>query len=189
MCLHYFHACTWPVTVGAVRFCQLRQTRVILVAACCSRACAKNRRPTANLSEEAIKIITQTCKVIKTVYQKYIKTSARVGYAPPVWKRAQVQGLKESRLTIRGTRIGALSHLRRFGQVSSYSPKRLVNQGAMLWERSAQGWRRAKHKTYGPFDDHWVILWRILRRIWPSLVYRLGLLYSPIAFLLRYNGL
>ena len=25
-----------------------------------------------------------------------------MGYAPPVWKRAQVQGLKESRLTIRG---------------------------------------------------------------------------------------
>ena len=24
------------------------------------------------------------------------------GYAPPVWKRAQVPGLKESRLTIRG---------------------------------------------------------------------------------------
>ena len=31
-----------------------------------------------------------------------MKTSARVGYAPPVWKRAQVQGLKESRQTIRG---------------------------------------------------------------------------------------
>ena len=35
-------------------------------------------------------------------YIKNIKTSATVGYAPPVWKRAQVQGLKESRLTIRG---------------------------------------------------------------------------------------
>ena len=31
-----------------------------------------------------------------------MKTSARVGYAPPVLKRAQVKGLKESRLTIRG---------------------------------------------------------------------------------------
>ena len=40
--------------------------------------------------------------MIKSVYQKYISTSARVGYAPPFWKRAQVQGLKESRLTIRG---------------------------------------------------------------------------------------
>ena len=29
----------------------------------------------------------------KTVYQKYIKTSARVGYAPPDWKRAEVQGV------------------------------------------------------------------------------------------------
>ena len=28
---------------------------------------------------------------MKTVYQKYIKTSARVSYAPPAWKRAQVQ--------------------------------------------------------------------------------------------------
>ena len=38
----------------------------------------------------------------KKVYQKYIKTSTREGYAPPVWKRAQVQGLKEFRQTIRG---------------------------------------------------------------------------------------
>ena len=35
--------------------------------------------------------------MIKTIYRKYIKTC----YAPPVWKCAQVQGLKESRLTIR----------------------------------------------------------------------------------------
>ena len=42
------------------------------------------------------------CKVIKTVYQKYIKAFTGVDYAPPVWKRAQAQGLKESRLTIRG---------------------------------------------------------------------------------------
>ena len=39
---------------------------------------------------------------MKIGYQKYIKTSARVGYAPPVWKLTQVQGLKESRLTRRG---------------------------------------------------------------------------------------
>ena len=31
-----------------------------------------------------------------------VQTSAIVGYAPPVWKRAQVQGLKELRQTIRG---------------------------------------------------------------------------------------
>ena len=62
----------------------------------------KGRGPTANKNGEAIKIITQSCKVIKTVYQKYITIFARVGYAPPVWKRAQVQGLKESRLTIKG---------------------------------------------------------------------------------------
>ena len=49
-----------------------------------------------------MKIITRISKVIKTVYQEYIKTSARVGYAPPVLKRAHVKELKESRLTIRG---------------------------------------------------------------------------------------
>ena len=41
-------------------------------------------------------------KVREIVYQKYIKTSARVRYAPPVCKRAQVQGMKESLQTIRG---------------------------------------------------------------------------------------
>ena len=39
--------------------------------------------------------------MIKIVYQKYTNASARVGYAPPIWKRAQVKGLKESRPTIR----------------------------------------------------------------------------------------
>ena len=38
----------------------------------------------------------------KTVYEKYMNTSARAGYTLPVWKWAQVQGLKESRLSIRG---------------------------------------------------------------------------------------
>ena len=28
--------------------------------------------------------------MVKAVDQKYVRTSARVGYAPPVWKRAQV---------------------------------------------------------------------------------------------------
>ena len=39
----------------------------------------------------------------KTVCHKYdfIKTSARVGYAPHVWKRAQAQGLNDYRLIIR----------------------------------------------------------------------------------------
>ena len=60
------------------------------------------RGPTAIPSGEAIKITTQICKVIKTVCQNYIKTSARVGYVPPVLKRAHVQGLKESRLSIGG---------------------------------------------------------------------------------------
>ena len=37
---------------------------------------------------------------IKTVYQKYIKTSARVAMLCPSGR--EVQGIKESRLTIRG---------------------------------------------------------------------------------------
>ena len=48
------------------------------------------------------KIISKLCKVIKIVYQKYVPTSDRAGYAPPIRKRAHVQGLKESRITIRG---------------------------------------------------------------------------------------
>ena len=47
------------------------------------------------------KIISQTSNVIKTVYQIYIKTTARVGYVLSFLGRAQVQELKESRLTIR----------------------------------------------------------------------------------------
>ena len=54
-----------------------------------------------------------------------------------------------------GTKIGALSPLRRFGQVQLYS--RLVSQSGMLQERSVQGCRRAKHKTNSPLDDNWVI--------------------------------
>ena len=33
--------------------------------------------------------------MIEIVYQKYIKTSTRVGYALPIWKQAWVKGLKE----------------------------------------------------------------------------------------------
>ena len=51
-----------------------------------------------------------------------------------------------------------LSPLRRFEQGPSYSPNHLVSQSAMLKERSVQGCKRAKHKTYSPFDDKWVIL-------------------------------
>ena len=41
-----------------------------------------------------MKIITQTCGVIKQYIKKYIKASTREGYAAPVEKWAQVQGLK-----------------------------------------------------------------------------------------------
>ena len=60
--------------------------------------------------------------VIKTLYVKsilLIKTSTRVGNAPPVWKRAQDQGLKESRLTIRGNKGQCLSVLKSIWQVAT----------------------------------------------------------------------
>ena len=73
-------------------------------------------------------------------------------------KRAQVQGLKESRLTIKGDENQGLSPLKRFAQVPSYSPRSLVSQSAALWERYAQGCGMVKNKTFSPLDDHWVIL-------------------------------
>ena len=45
-------------------------------------------------------MITQISKTIKTIYNNYTDfTKSRL--SPPVWKRAQVQGLKEARLAIR----------------------------------------------------------------------------------------
>ena len=55
----------------------------------------EDQQPTE--AERPLKLLHK-CKVIKY----YIKTSARVGYAPPIWKRFQVQGLKESRVIFRG---------------------------------------------------------------------------------------
>ena len=73
------------------------------------------------------------------------------------WKRAQVQGLKESRLTnIRG---GGEDQ----GPVSSEEvwtnpviktlPPCFMLVGVQE-ERSEQGCRKAKHKTYRPLDDY-----------------------------------
>ena len=59
----------------------------------CKLSPYENRGPTANQSEEAINIVTQTSKEIKAVYKKYIKTSVRAGYAPSVWKRAHAKGV------------------------------------------------------------------------------------------------
>ena len=55
-----------------------------------------------------------------------IETSARVGYDLSIWGRAQVQGLKEYRLTIRGDGDQALSPLRRLGRVPSFSSHALL---------------------------------------------------------------
>ena len=57
-----------------------------------------------------------------------------------------------------GTGIRTLSPLRRFRQGPSYSPNRLVSQSATLKEWSVQDCKRAKHKTFSPLEDRWVIL-------------------------------
>ena len=64
----------------------------------------------------------------------------------PICKRAKVQGLKESRLTIRGGNDGTLMHLRMFGQGPSCSP-RIISQSAMPKVRYVHGCRMAKYKT------------------------------------------
>ena len=69
----------------------------------------------------------------------------------PNYKRAQVQGPKEFLLTIRRTR--AFSPLGRLGQVSSYSPHRLVSRNATLQKRSLQVCRRARYRILSPLDD------------------------------------
>ena len=65
---------------------------------------------------ERPKIITRTSKVIKQYFRKY-KDVRQSRLLPPVWKRAQVLGLTESRLAIKGTRIRTCSPLRKFVQV------------------------------------------------------------------------
>ena len=75
-----------------------------------------------------------------------------------------------------------MSPLRRFRKGPSYSPNRIVSQSATLKEWYVQGCIRAKHKTYIPLDDHWVMQttsgvslfasltrWNSFR-FWPSLV-------------------
>ena len=59
-----------------------------------------------------------------------------------------------------GRGSGPLLPLRRFRQGPSYTciPSRLVSQSATLNELSIQGCKRAKHMTYNPINDHWVIL-------------------------------
>ena len=144
-----------------------------------------DRGPTANKSGEVIKCCTKIFMEIRMIYQKYIVTSARVSYAPP--KLSASSGPRNNPdLQLEGTKIKTLSPLRRFGQVPSYCPRRLVSQSSMLWGRYVQGCKRIKRKTSRPFDDHRVILttsngvelfssltkWNRLC-LWPSLDFRL----------------
>ena len=92
--------------------------------------------------------------MIITIYQNYIKTSTRVGFVPPVWKRAQVKGIMESRQKLRGDEDQGPVSSEEDGQVLLFSPQRLVNQ--------SQCFRKALFKVVEgpstrPIDDRWVI--------------------------------
>ena len=77
-----------------------------------------------------------------------------------VCTRAQVEGLKESRLTIGGdgdqdpvaSLSGGLNKARHIVRTA------LLVQSATLKKWSVQGCKRAEYKTYSPLDDRWVIL-------------------------------
>ena len=70
------------------------------------------------------------------------------------------KGWKSPDLQSDGTRIIVMSPLKRFEQVRSYSPRRLVGQSAILKENSVQCCRRVKNKGYRPLDYHSVIFRR-----------------------------
>ena len=75
-----------------------------------------------------------------------MKTYARVGSALPVWKRAQVKGLKESRLSIRGDEDQGLVSSEEVWTSPSNSPHRLVSRVLCL--------RRDLYKAVeGPHTD------------------------------------
>ena len=106
----------------------------------------------------------------------------------------KAQGLKESRLTIRGDEDQGLVSSEK---VWTHTPHRLVRQSATLLERSIQSCRRANHKTYRPFDDHWsyfrhrsrLTIFEIHKtkkmRLWPSLVCRLDHRSKPVEIFLQ----
>ena len=73
---------------------------------------------------------TQTPKG-KIVYQKYLVTSD-IGFIPRIWMQNQVQGLKESRITIRLDEDR--NPVASFGHGLSYSRQRLVSQTVGLLE-------------------------------------------------------
>ena len=74
----------------------------------------------------------------------------RIGFALPIWKRAQVQRPKEFQIIIRGHK--------EVWTGQSYSPNRLVIQSTALQERPVQGCKKAKHNTCSPHDDCRIVL-------------------------------
>ena len=88
-------------------------------------------------------------------------TSTRVCYALPIWKLAQSEGLKKSRLTMKGDDDHCLVSSSVYRHIL---PTALPSQNAMLSEGSVKGCRRYKHKRYSPCDYHCAILRR--RRRW-----------------------
>ena len=68
-----------------------------------------------------------------------------LGYAmlSPSGSKLGIKDWRSPNKQSEGTKIGALSPLRRFGQVPSYCPHRFVSHSAMLLERSISGCRTA----------------------------------------------
>ena len=69
---------------------------------------------------------------------------------------SEIELKSKSRIRIRGDEdqgLGSSEYV-----WTSPVPIALLVKSAMPEERSVQGWRRAKHKTYSPLDDYRVIL-------------------------------
>ena len=73
-------------------------------------------------------------------YQKYLDTSVRVGCTPLIWERAQIQRIKESRLTIRGNKNSdpSVASVEIWIRPVIYS-QRLVSLSVTLQEKAVKG--------------------------------------------------
>ena len=97
--------------------CVIKRTHIIKYVNNPNVIKTKDQQPTKRRGH---KIITQTCKVIKIVYQKILYKDVRQRrLCSAVWKRAQIQGLKEQ--SSRGSGFRASSPLSGFDYFKLYS--------------------------------------------------------------------
>ena len=104
----------------------------------------------------SVGVTTSTKLLWLNSISKNIRTSARAGYAPPVWMRAQVKGLKETNIQ-RGRGSGPCLFWGGLDKSRHIVPTAFL-VGVQCFRKTVQGYRRAKYKTYRPLDDNWVIL-------------------------------